>query len=517
MTVFTEKVFLEITMAEEPRSLPPTVWDPNCPHRLLILPSSVVGGTGKQEVNYLWSHTGSSSCNKHEVSALIKIIQAHGHYHERLDREASPAHPSKVFSRKVRHAVHDCLCAWMEELEDPDNEEKEKTELEKKEEEHSMENLEMLKVAYSAMHLSDVILPLLPAVDSWASGDDDLFGISGAASADFIRYLRSHHMDSAECLDDNIPEMLQSKQPDQYGGGTLYWQYIETLVIRGQLEEAWSVLERHSQYQSAVAFLESASSRDKNPEIVRTMKTVQEEFLILREVLLRAPLPGGRTDLYDNDIDVPDVEDEEMDSDFYLTGLDVNSSHYKYWEVDTHGDDSGDSPIVFTPKAAMIHHDNWQKYVERKVRHKLLLSKWVPEIDKIVSILCGDFSGIDFEAWPEKLCAEILYRKPDCRPRDLSGLTKRAMKEFQAQDEPFAGPILKIMAGDAGTAIATLYQLGGSSGAALPTTLVSTIFPCETDCNDRFLTVIHCRLAGRFVQHVPRSSHHTKLRGNIDS
>ena len=73
------------------------VWDPVCPARLLVL-----GGAedAAARMNYLWSHTGASSCNKHEKSALIKIIQAHDYYHERLDKEVMAAQPSKVFSRQ---------------------------------------------------------------------------------------------------------------------------------------------------------------------------------------------------------------------------------------------------------------------------------------------------------------------------------------------------------------------------------------------------------------------------------
>ena len=56
------------------------------------------------------------------------------------------------------------------------------------------------------------------------------------------------------------------------------------------------------------------------------------------------------------------------------------------------------------------------------------------------------------------------------------------MREFPSEEEPFADVVVRIMAGDAGTAIATHYQLGAASGAALPTTLVSRF--CSGGMND---------------------------------
>ena len=143
---------------------------------------------------------------------MIKIIQAHDYFQERLDRELSTAQPSRVFSRKIRQAVRDCLYAWNEELKQTTAEDDtEKSEREKQLEEHSLENLEMLNATYSAMHLSDVNLPLLPSTSTWGGGTDDPFSMPGAASADFIRYLRSHHMYSADTIDEAVPEMLESR------------------------------------------------------------------------------------------------------------------------------------------------------------------------------------------------------------------------------------------------------------------------------------------------------------------
>lgn len=460
------------------------VWDPKCPARVLLLTNAAADETQQQQqVNYLWSHTGAASCNKHERSALIKIIQANEHYQERLDREAMALQPSKVFSRQCREALRDCLSGWMEEMrqEEATNNDapKEKTDQEKDMHKRNMENLELLRMTYSAMMLSDVFLPLLPT-NSLTTADyrKDPFGMPGAASANFVRYLRCCHMEDAELTEDGIIEMLQSTYPDQQGDGGVYWRYVETLVIRGLLEEAWKMLERHSQYQTAMAFAQSALEND--PGIVTVMQEVQEDFAVIREVLLRAPIPGGRNDINDDTLGVSQMDDDEMETEFYLDGLDVGPSDYNFWQMDTSGEEMGDFPLVYSPDAAIRKHKNWQDFVRRVVRPKLHLTQRIPELKKVLAILCGDFAQIEFDGWPEKLCADILYSRPHVRPRDVNKIASSVMREFKAlEEEPFAQTIINIMKGNAGMAIATFYMLGAGSGAALPTTLVSCCFAPE--------------------------------------
>lgn len=461
------------------------VWDTACPARLLILPQRATTtdresslAPQQQQVNYLWSHTGCSSCNKHEKTALIKIIQANEAYHKENDKTGLV--PCKELLRQCRQALHDCLLEWKPEIEQNVTDSTDKmTAYEKQLEETNKENYELLKVTYSALHLSDVILPLLPTPALTTDYRQDPFGMAGAASANFVRYLRANHMTSAEFIEDDIPAMLQSTQPDQYGDGTLYWRYVETLVVRGLLEKAWNLLERHSQYQSAMTFAQT-KAQDNNSGIVEIMNQVREDFAVLREVLHRAPLPGGRNDLNDNALVTPQLDNEDMETEFDLKGLNVRPSDFFDWEVDT-GGNVGDKPLEFSPELATRRHNTWQIYVKRKVRHQLPTSRRLPEIEKILSILSGDFSQVAFEDWADQLCADLLYRRPDCRPRDLKALVSRAMREFDAQDGPFANTIVQITAGNAGTAISTFYMLGAASGAALSTTLVSPLFLCLVD------------------------------------
>ena len=135
----------------------------------------------------------------------------------------------------------------------------------------------------------------------------------------------------------------------------------------------------------------------------------------------------------------------------------------------------GDHPYVFSPDAAIRKHEKWQSFVRRQVRPNLRVTRRIPELDKIMAILCGDFSQVHFDGWPEKLCADILYARPHVRPRDVNKLASSVMKEFNAHEEPFADTIINIMKGNAGEAINIFHSLGAGSGAALPTTLVSFV------------------------------------------
>lgn len=489
----------------------PHAWDPNLPARLLVFKAKPPpanderGSVGGPQLDYIWSHTGASSCSKHEISALVKILQAHDHFHERLDREIVSSQPSKVFSRKCREAVRDCLLEWEEQRgesvygRDIFEKDSESTN-------QNDENMELLKVMFGAMHLSDVIMPLLPT-NAWTEDyRQDPFGLPGAATADFIRYLRYHHVTGAESIDPAVPEMLESSQPDEYGDGSLYWRYLESLVGRGCLKGAWSLLERHSLFQSSIKMASNQTAADRfptSPGFVDAMKHVREDFLIIKEVLCRAPIPGGRDDIYDDAIDLPKTEDDEMEY-FDLPSLDVAPADYKIWEIDTYGDETGDFPLIYIPDKAIRRFKAWKDFVRQHVRYKLKVLRRLPGLNRILAILCGDFTDVTFDGWSEKICADILYRKPDCKPRDLSEITRRAMIDFGADQEPLSGAIVDIMAGNAGTAIKTLYDMGGSSGAALPATLVRQYVHGGSVLGYVLTLLFCCSLDFRLLQHVSR-------------
>jgi hypothetical protein len=249
--------------------------------------------------------------------------------------------------------------------------------------------------------------------------------------------------------------------------------------------------------------------------------------------------PGDYYDDSSSDID----NNTDMDYNHFLQGLDVAPRDYKYWEESmgtaatnaTAAAAAGagmDLPILMSASGtatAMRKHATWQRFVQ-DLRPHFALSRRIPELDThVLAILAGDFEnaygmsssggssrsngvgdsdgngtgntvGVPFASWVERLCAELLYKRPNLSPRELHSVTRRTMKQFMGisssssgrrrggdkknddndeterllmEQSPMAVMILQIMQGRAGQAIENMYLLGGGSGAALPTTLVS--------------------------------------------
>ena len=495
---------------ETRRSGPVAVWDPVCPARLLLaVDNDDDAHQGDHHFmpsfDYLWSHTGSTTCSKYEVAALRQILQAHAVYQDRVHHDAvlddARFLPGQVFSRACRRALRDCLGQWDQELQQlHDDDSDAMTPHAQSLRTVSMENLELLKVTLAALHLSEIFLPLLPSSTLTSSLFDvtlltDPYHAPGAVTAPFVRYLRTHHCPNPH-QDDAVLQMYQAcasdnDTPDVYQDGRPYWQFLTSLVAMGLLEDAWEVLSQHSLFQAAAKAVgmqgtnlppdqHHSSSNNNN---LSTYQEILQDFLTLRAVLLTAPLPAGRTNAYDDDVD--DVVDgwPEDDDDNNINDENNNwvnlvpglePSDYRYWE--TMGNTDG---LVVSPTVAMQRHQQWQTAILRQVRHKKLrLTRRLPQLDTLLAILCGDLASIPswtstITTWPEALCAQMLYQTPTARPRDVPRYTWRVLQEYDAADDTFAQTIVDIMEGNAGAAIATFYIMGGNSGAALPTTLVS--------------------------------------------
>jgi hypothetical protein len=86
-----------------PSSLAVTAWDPSCPTKLVVFEK------GQEQFITLWC--GSSGCNAHELSALIRIVQAHKDYHDFQLHTAG----ARVLGQICRSAIKDCLAQWEEE------------------------------------------------------------------------------------------------------------------------------------------------------------------------------------------------------------------------------------------------------------------------------------------------------------------------------------------------------------------------------------------------------------------
>lgn len=474
-------------------------WDPKSPHALL-LPQIEQGKP--TAVDTFLSHAGTG-CNSHELAALMKILQAHEQYynsgtgeHESSNNAGAATSTTRLslkqLSQEYRNALCDCLAGW--EMEETNGEMAGNDTNNGSSGGALSMSIDILRAMYSVMHLSDIFLPLgMPSTSPQTNLDysylQDPFDTPGYATADTVRYLRYNQVSEPEAVDpDGIAEMMDSMQPEEFDGGALYWKYLTSLVLSGCLEKAWSVLSRHSLFMTA---MNSTSNSDdvEDTYYAASMEETRRGFHDLMEIFLRAPLPGGRNSDYDDVMGTPDWQEEDDDEShvnvdsYLLEGLDVAGQDYRFWEsggdasASTNARASADYPMLYSPDAAIRKHRQWREYV-RDRRLSFSLTRRIPEIDALLAILTGDFSGaVVFESWAEKLLAELLYRQPDLRPKHLSARTRKIIKDTTGEDASKNGvlvAIVSIMDGNAGQAIEAMYLLGGGSGAALPSTLVRT-------------------------------------------
>lgn len=351
--------------------------------------------------------------------------------------------------------------------------------------------------------------------------------LPGSVTADTVRYLRLNHLPDVYDIIDTTPEeverMMDSEQPEHYagggarggaGGGALFWSLVEALAIRGCLAEAWAVLTHHS----AVRRFSAAAARgdlDGTGAVVDDPILLEDRdaFAILKGMMLCAPLPGGIDQANDYGLDEGDEYDEEREQDDNrMMSLDeddddgdmrlvagVPRKSYELWDSDDGGESGNKAgsrrsssddalPGTFHPRAAANRHRTWSTAVARAAEQAgplQSLTRRIPRLRRLLSILCGQFdesssSGIGFRSWDEALCAELLYVRPNVRPNDIGVRARLSMKSYGlsigADDGGGAAVeeiVLSVMSGDAGRAVLSLQGYGGSSGAALPATMVS--------------------------------------------
>jgi hypothetical protein len=426
----------------------PIVWDPATPAclQLIRLDNNDAGGSIKA-VDTLWSHVGAAYFHPFELQALIGIIQAY----EEHEKEKNGTKKSSL-SLKCRAAVLKCIAAWDAEISTTN--------------EDDSNNLVLLQSMYAVMHLSDVFLPLLQShlgVDSEFSYTD-LYEQPGRATADMVRYLRFKHMPSTLSIEEDFWKASQPEQLDD-----TYWNCMYALVLRGNLEDACMLLQRHSLYAR------SLMSVSDDEYLSGTLHEMHEAFEELKELLLRAPLPAGRSDQYDSGIQ---LRTEEFEStNYYLEDLETQSCDYLFWESSTpYSLPSADVPLAFQPQAAQRQHRIYQDYV-RRFRQSFKLTRRIPELNKVLNILQGDLSQCQFNNWAEHLCAELLYKNPLMRPRQIGARARVLMQQYgDLEENEHLELLLNIMDGVAGEAISLMYKLGGSSGAALPATAMTVLF-----------------------------------------
>jgi Nup85 Nucleoporin len=468
-------------------------WDPTSPATLLLptVDSTTAAKDGAFRLDMFLSHDGVG-CNSHESSALMNILDAHEAY---LSSKTGSWKSLKALSTAYRKALWNCLRGWEEDLGNTDNggDGGGDDYLES-----SRENMELLKIIYAVTHLSEVFL-LLPPSNSALDYYEHTAYMPGAVTADLVRYLRFHHMSdpyaSVEPDPNVLEEVLESMHPDQAGGdGAIYWKLVETLLIRGCLEDVWSLLSRHSIFRRSLDV--SVESLDEYH--AATLNEDREGFFALRALLLSAPLPGGRNDLHDAAFDYAgdDNNDEEegAEDDELLEGIPL--SGYRMWEtgrMDSGDSAAGDVPHSFNPHAASQKFQTWTQHLNTLTAvHKL--KRRIPQIEIVLSILSGNLKNVEFESWAENFCAELLYKLRTLRPDDMHTRASRIMEKFGVTLKgSMEETVLSVMKGNAGRVVEVVYNMGGGSGAALPSVMVSRT------CNSHVVPVSHFLTLYRFV------------------
>jgi hypothetical protein len=452
-------------MPETSQNRPTAVaWDPRSPATLLlpsVSASSTTSSSGNNnndgfQMNSFVSHDGIG-CNTHETSALMELLDARDIYLE--DSSHSRATDGntalRALSKAYRKALSACVEGWEESLDGG-----KKTPV-------MEENLELLKLAYAVTHLSETFL-LTPSNDVMMDYYQSTSNLPGAVTADTIRYLRLHHMGDASAFvkDEEYEELNNSYQPDQLDGGALYWKLVESYLVRGCLEDAWALLSRHSIYRRCVD--DAYQSADSYQ--AAKLQEDREGFEALRAVLLSAPLPGGRTDEFDSAFDGEQDSENAIEME-YLEG--IPPSAYCLWESGDTARNSGDFPSMFQPHAASQMYNMWQQAVSGMPAVNQLKRR-IPQLQRIIAVMTGNFHHMEFDCWADELCAELLYKKPNLRLSDIHVRAQIIMDNHgETAKGSFEEVVLSVMQGNSGRVIEVMHELGGGSGAALPAVMVS--------------------------------------------
>jgi hypothetical protein len=410
------------------------------------------------------------------------------------------------------------------------------------EDEEERNNLELLSLTYAISHLAEIcLLPSLaaPSLRGRANSNiSPLDGPAGSLTSDMARYLRLHHTSSLMDLPE-VTEMLRSEQPEYYklpassssndiipGPYDFYYNLLLRLVIQGQLSTAWTVLSRHSACRHAREDAEGAADGEYEPS------PEGEGFAILQAILLSAPIPGGRGDIYCDDAGLDDyleeesLEDQEGESHSsenenpqdpgdvtWIDGLPPNA--YLLWEsLPRHADklrtaryrrnlrrwgranddiidgESSTVPETYQPRVALNTFKIWQDAIRVNAfpgvgsnaargggeGNVSALFKRFPQLEQIFSILLGvvhpSIANGSSLSWSEVLLMELLYSRPEIMPDDIATRANVAMAKA-GEKNALQETVLNIMNRNAGQVVDTMFSLcGGSSGAALPATMV---------------------------------------------
>ena len=514
-------------------------WDPKSPATLLvpaITNSATEDADGSDQpdndnengnamvMNYILCDTGVG-CNSFESSAIMNLIDSRDEYLETMKSStttivaamggASHRHHWALLSlsKAYRKALSNCVIEWSEDPGKQQSDNNNDNETEEGELQQQQQDQDLLKATYAVTHLSEIFL-LFPSRQNDYTMDMDMdmnddFGyedgtlcLPGAVTADTIRYLRLHHLgDAADLVDPAVLEDLyELVSPDLYGddhddsstgdGGNLYWDLLQAYFVRGCLEDAWALLSHHSIVHR---FLELEEQEDSlNDYQAASLAEDREGFRALKNIMLSAPLPGGRNNRFDEGFDTDNENSDNAEGDGGDAGAaaieeelidGVSTSAYRLWETSSGNGSSingrtGDYPVSFEPHAANQVHQYWKQAIDG-IPALQRLRRRMPQLNRLLALLCGNFRDFQFGSWQEELCAELLYKNSNIRLEDIHVRAAALMKkhedyeteEIDSIDEIF----LTIMKGNAGEAVRAMHGFGGGSGAALPAVMVRIV------------------------------------------
>lgn len=481
-----------------PSTVLATAFDPKSPATLIFASPSPSDSNDRQTVflNAFVSDSGIG-CNAEETSALMRLIDARDDYlesHAKGDGNDPVIHP-KALCKTYRRYLVECLQQWELRLEGVD--------MKDDEENPSMrtdkENIELLKLTHTIVQLCETFL---------LDGDDNYEDLSmrvrpefymvgsnstrGVVTADTIRYLRYNHMIDTNSYikmklgeDMDLEKFMNVDQPEYYDplssaaydeqGLSPYWCLVRKLVLRGCLNEAWAVLSRHSACKKSN---KAMSEKLENGGYID--KIVQEDyqaFELIQAVLLSAPLPGGREDIYDDGLDY-EQNDMEQDRAELISSIPVDA--YKQWDANGRGQE-------FNIHAVMNVFKTWKIYVREVIMSHTPLRNLMRRIPMLQSCIWDTILNTlkcfrEDDVWAERLTAELVYVQPDIQKEDIYVRAKDYLQRCAQIDSDrnratsdVETILLQIMKGNAGVVIQALSSYGGGSSAALPAAMTALL------------------------------------------
>jgi hypothetical protein len=488
------------------------VWSPTDPNQLFHFPLDVKAAVGcevgrpTESLKFEAALADGGDCNQFEQKALTRILDVYSRYYsDETDGEkfAKIQNLAEQYVLLVQECVDEWISsrqqrhqAWADEASSRaatvNIDDVMMDDAEKEDDFDDEENLMMLKWAFGVVALSSVYLrflspysPLNREVTSHVVGmQPHPLDNPGLASSDLVRFLREVYPYMKEQDLEQAPisskplQLCQSKDSlmedsDRFASEPQFdWEGIRTLVVSGLLVQAWQILIRHPKYRAAKHFLYVSGDDTADTDRLRHNIEVVYEFETVGVLLLFAPLPGSPPVANDDAID--DMI-KTFSGDASSLVSDLHSSDCEGWDKEYDG---------YSHQEAARNHQRWQQIVMEALRRRKSACGLVviPEIDDLLRILSGDFSGVRFESWGEELCATILYQKPYTTPMQVAQcaedmILRRGDTLMSTSDRvpPFvANALVSLMHGNVEDAIGFLSTIGNSSVAALPSTIVSS-------------------------------------------